>query len=241
MTRALVTGGTHGIGLAIARALAADGCDVAICSRTPDRLHRATDLLRAAAPRSEILAMSCDVLDPKQIEQVCDRLTMAWAGTDILICNAGGGGSWGSRDIVATADDVWPDVYQKNAGAATQFTLWAIPHMLDRGWGRVVCITSIGNDRPWFNMAKAAQTALMQTLAWQYARAGITFNCVAPGRIAVGGKEDGLTPEALARYPMGRVGTPEEVASVVRFLCSDEARYVNGACITVDGGESVAR
>ena len=112
--------------------------------------------------------------------------------------------------------------------------------MREYKWGRVVTITSIlggkdGNARPWFAMAKAAQTALMKSLATQsyLARDGITFNSVAPGLIDVG--KPGLGNEEL---PLGRMGTPEEVANVVAFLCSDGASLVNGANIIVDGGQS---
>ena len=159
---------------------------------------------------------------------------------DILINNVGGGGRWGSESIENTSHDVWEQVYQKNAGAAVDLTMWAIPHMRARKWGRVVTITSIlggkdGNGRPWFSMAKAAQTALMKSLATQsyLARDGITFNSVAPGLIDVG--KPGLGNEEL---PLGRMGTPEEVANVVAFLCSDGASLVNGANIVVDGGQS---
>ena len=129
---------------------------------------------------------------------------------------------------------------QKNAMASARLTQLVLHHMRRKKWGRVVTITSIlggkdGNARPWFAMAKAAQTALMKSLATQsyLARDGITFNSVAPGLIDVG--KPGLGNEEL---PLGRMGTPEEVANVVAFLCSDGASLVNGANIVVDGGQS---
>lgn len=158
---------------------------------------------------------------------------------DILINNAGGGGRWGSDSIEETPFDTWREVMQKNAMAAAYLTQRALPGMRERKWGRVVTITSIfggkdGNARPWFVMAKAAQTALMKSLATQsyLARDGITFNSVAPGEIDVG------KPPSGAELPLGRMGTPEEVANVVAFLCSDAASLVNGANIVVDGGQS---
>ena len=236
--RALITGGTHGIGLAIAAALCTQGgCKIAVCSSTDARL--ADVIWRFPA---STLAIKADMTIPGAAQAVTDRIDSEWGGLDILVNNVGGGGRWGS-DIVEDADDeVWSGVLQKNACAAANFTMWAIPHMRKQKWGRVVTVTSIlggkeGNGRPWFVMAKAAQTALMKSLASQsyLARDGITFNSVAPGLIDVG--KPGLGNEEL---PLGRMGTPEEVANVVAFLCSPLASLVNGANIVVDGGQSRA-
>lgn len=177
-----------------------------------------------------------------QIVGATQIIDAEWGGIDILINNVGGGGRWGLETAEDADDEVWEGVYQKNAAASYQFAMWAIPHMRRQKWGRVITITSIlggkeGNGRPWFVMAKAAQTALMKSLASQsyLARDGITFNSVAPGLIDVG--KPGLGNEEL---PLGRMGTPEEVANVVAFLCSPLASLVNGANITVDGGQSRA-
>ncbi len=125
--------------------------------------------------------------------------------------------------------------------------------MASNKWGRIVTITSTlgrsGGGRPWFNVAKTAQTALMKNLARNrnFVRQGITFNSVAPGCIAIqntGWHDEELKdPESFksmldADFPLGRLGTPEEVADVVTFLCSVKASLVNGASILVDGGES---
>ncbi len=213
---ALVTGGSKGIGLAIVRALCAEGCAVSMWSR----------------------ASGIDVLNEHNI---IDAIAETEA-PDILVNNVGGGGRWGEEIVEETRDHIWEEVYSKNAGIAARLTMWAIPHMRAQKWGRVVTITSIlggkeGNGRPWFVMAKAAQTALMKSLASQsyLARDGITFNSVAPGLIDVG--KPGLGDEEL---PLGRMGTPEEVANVVAFLCSPLASLVNGANIVVDGGQSRA-
>ncbi len=226
---ALVTGGTKGIGLAIATALMRQDISVFVCSRTKPQT-------KGWVPYHWIEG---DALNPATPSRVLNYINRP---VDILVNNAGGGGRWGLENIERTEPEVWAEVYQKNAGAAAEFTRLVIPYMRERKWGRVVTITSIlggkeGNGRPWFVMAKAAQTALMKSLAKQsyLARDGITFNSVAPGLIDVG--KAGLGNEDL---PLGRMGTPEEVANVVAFLCSPAASLVNGANIVVDGGQSDA-
>lgn len=250
--RALVTGGSHGIGLASARKLAAEGCDVAICSRSTQRLEEATAALSSFGVRT--LAVEADVLDPLAADRVMDTIEREWGALQILINNVGGGGRWGKANVEETELRVWEEVYEKNAMAAVRFTRRALPLMRRGRWGRVVAITSIfggkeGIGRPWFVAAKAAETGLMKSLSSTsyLVRDGITFNCVAPGGIYIEGtgfedekRQDPIAFERMVdqQYPLGRLGTPEEVASVVVFLCSDQASLVNGANITVDGGQS---
>ena len=249
---ALVTGGSHGIGLASARQLAAEGCNIAICSRSQERLDAATGNLKAYGVRT--LAVAADVLDASAADRVMDVVDREWGKLDILVNNVGGGGRWGKETVEETELRVWSEVYEKNAMAAVRFTRRALPHMRRGKWGRIVTITSIyggkeGGGRPWFTMAKAAETGLMKSLsAMSYlVRDGITFNSVAPGGIYIEGTgfddEKRRDPEAFRRtideeYPLGRLGTPEEVAAMVVFLCSQQASLVNGANITVDGGQS---
>jgi 3-oxoacyl-[acyl-carrier protein] reductase len=251
--RALVTGGSHGIGLAIAHALAQERCHVAICSRSVARLEDAKRLL--AGHGVDVLAIAADVLDQANIDTVTASIDRAWGGVDILVNNVGGGGRWGSASIEETPLSVWQEVHQKNAGAAAAFIRWAIPAMRRKKWGRLIAIASIygkqGGGRPWFTAAKAAQIAAMKSLAMTpyLARDGITFNTVAPGSIMIPdtgwAAERDRDPAAFAarlerEFPLGRLGTPEEVAAVVLFLCSQQASLVNGACIVADGGESDA-
>ncbi len=250
--RALVTGGSHGIGLATAERLAREGCHVAVCSRSQERLDAASAALRRLGV--EVLAMVADVLDPAAADGVMDAVERSWGGVEILVNNVGGGGRWGKEIVEDTDMRVWGEVYEKNAMAAVRFTRRALPHMRRGKWGRVVTVTSIyggkdGQGRPWFTMAKAAETGLMKSLSSMayLVRDGITFNSVAPGGIYIPdtGFEDEKRrdPEGFQRmidaeYPLGRLGTPEEVAAVIAFLCSTEAGLVNGANITVDGGQS---
>jgi 3-oxoacyl-[acyl-carrier protein] reductase len=247
---ALVTGGSHGIGLATARTLADEGCNVAICARNEDRVAQAVHDLKATGVK--VIGVSADVLIPADIERVMKTILDAWGTIHILVNNVGGGGRWGSPSFEETPEQVWIDVYNKNAMAAIQFTRLAIPFMRKQKYGRVVTVSSIigreGGGRPWFNMAKSAEISLMKTLSmYKYlVRDGITFNTVAPGAIMIEGTgwtvEKENDPQGFSSFvenlPLGRMGIPEEVANVVTFLCSKQASLVNGACITVDGGES---
>lgn len=177
--RTLVTGGSHGIGLAIIQALYEEGCEIESISRRE----------------------GYDVLNPNDV----DKALKKFPNVDILVNNVGGGGRWGSENPLATEITVWRDVYEKNAMSAVHFTMNAIPYMLKQGWGRVITIASIhgreGGGRPWFSMAKASEVSLMKTLAIHYRGSGITFNSVAPGSIAIPGtanETEGGTPEEIA-------------------------------------------
>lgn len=248
---ALITGGSHGIGLAAAKALAAEGCHVAICSRTQARLDAAIGELKSYGVKAE--AFVADVLRDGDIDRVMDGIERAWGTLHILVNNVGGGGRWGEENIEATDLRVWKEVFDKNAMAAVGFTRRAIPLMRKNRWGRVVTVTSMhgreGGGRPWYNMAKGAETNLMKTLALTryLVRDGITFNSVAPGGIYIAGTgfedERRRDPAAFERavdehYPLGRMGTPEEIAAVIAFVCSQQAALVNGASIAVDGGQT---
>ncbi|MCM8797735.1 MAG: SDR family oxidoreductase [Candidatus Omnitrophica bacterium] len=248
---ALVTGGTHGIGKAIALALADEGCSVAVCSRTSSRIAETERELKAKG--ANYLAIHADVTLKKDIDRVFKTIINKWDTLHILVNNVGGGGRWGEEDIEATDERVWQEVYDKNVTTAIRFIKLAIPYMRRQKWGRIITITSIygreAGGRPWFNIAKTAQTALMKNLALKkdIVRYGITFNSVAPGSIMIPDtgwdKERKKNPIAFKRFvrqnfPLGRLGTPEEVASVVVFIASEKASLVNGASILVDGGES---
>lgn len=248
---AIVTGGSHGIGHAIALALADEGCNVAICARNEERVNNTIKEIKAKAVAT--IGVSADVMNLADIERVIKTVIDSWGTIHILVNNAGGGGRWGSDNVEETTEDVWLDVYNKNALAAIRFTIRVVPYMRRQKWGRVVTITSTygreGGGRPWFNMAKSAEISLMKTLAMKpdLVRDGITFNSIAPGSIMIPDtgweKEQKADPVKFQKkvnhqFPLGRLGTSMEVANVVTFICSERAALVNGACITVDGGES---
>jgi 3-oxoacyl-[acyl-carrier protein] reductase len=248
---ALVTGGTHGIGLAIAISLAKEGVNIATFSRSKVKINNTKNILQKY--KVKVLAIQADALDRNSVNNVISNVIKKWDHIDILINNVGGGGRWGKEKIEETSDEVWYEVMQKNAMTAALLTNKVIPSMIRNKWGRVVTITSIfgkeGGGRPWFNMAKAAEVALMKSMSLikYLVRSGITFNTVAPGGIYITetGSEFEKDQNRIAfekkidnEYPLGRMGTPKEVADVVLFLCSNQASLVNGTQITVDGGQS---
>ena len=250
---ALITGGTHGIGLQISISLAKEGVNVAVFSRSDANLDKFKNILKKYDV--DIIAIKADALEKKSVNYVMKIIKKKWSNLDILINNVGGGGRWGKEKIEETNENVWYEVMQKNAFTAALFTSRIIPFMIKKKWGRVITITSIfgkeGGGRPWFTMAKSAEVALMKSLSLTkyLVRSGITFNTVAPGGIFIPGtgfeQEKQNNPIQFSKmidedYPLGRMGTPEEVANLVLFLCSNQASLINGAQITIDGGQSRA-
>lgn len=249
---ALVTGGSRGIGRRTALMLAEEGCNVAICARGKEWLDKTGLEIEAFGVKT--LTIQADVTKLEDIERAFKVLIGAWGTIHILVNNAGGEGTRVDDSPEDMPDQMWVDSLDLNALAAVRFTRLALPAMRKQKWGRVVTISSKhgreGGGRPWYTMAKAAEIGLMKTLAMNHdlARAGITFNTVAPGAVLteVGAwadfhKEDpaGFQIKMKAR-PMGRLGLPEEVASVILFICSEQASLLSGACIPVDGAESSA-
>lgn len=247
---ALVTGGSYGIGRAIAVALAREGCHVAICARGRARLDEAVVEIESQGVRA--LGIAADVRYRGDVERVVEASVAAWGTMHVLVNNAGGGGGRVGQSVEDVEDDVWTEAYVLNARAATWFTMLVLPHMRRQRWGRVVTITSLqgheAGGRPWYNMAKSAETGLMKTLALDpsLVRDGLTFNCIAPGAVIHEGNEwDSFRREAPQRFadaidrlPLGRLSTPEEIANVAVFACSERAALLNGTSIPVDGGQS---
>jgi len=247
---ALVTGGTHGIGRAIALSLADEGCKVVVCSRNQIRIDETISILQGK--NVDCLGLQADVMSKSNIEKVMRDVVTRFGTINILVNSVGGGGRWGSDIIEDTEEEVYSEVYEKNALAAIRFTTLVIPYMRKQKWGRVVTITSIygkeAGGRPWFAMAKTAETAFMKSLSIKHylTRDNITFNSVAPGAIMIPDTGwEAITEEKRKEnilflekdVPVERFGKPEEVADLVTFLCSEKAAFINGTSISIDGGQ----
>jgi 3-oxoacyl-[acyl-carrier protein] reductase len=247
----LITGGSHGIGAATALEFAREGCQVVICARDKEKIDQTINEIQSFGVKA--LGIAADVLRPDAAFMVVNETIKNFGTIHILVNNVGGGGRWGGENILDTEEKVWYEVFQKNTMAAIQFTRETLPYMIKQKWGRVVSVASIygkeAGGKPWFNLAKSAEISFMKTMAMdaKIVRKNITFNSVAPGALMIAGtgweEEKNKNPKRFdarlnANFPLGRMGTPEEVARVIVFICSKSASYVNGACIAVDGGES---
>jgi 3-oxoacyl-[acyl-carrier protein] reductase len=248
---AIVTGSSKGLGLAAARALAAEGCRVVICARGRDALDVAAAALGATTGDPDrVLAIEADVSTADGAAAVVSRTLDRFGRIDILVNNVG---KAGGGDIVATPDTEWQSAIDQTLFPAIRMSRLVVPSMRETGAGAILMIASIwgreSGGRMTYNAVKAAEISLAKAMAQQLARDGIRVNSIAPGSIAFEGgswwKRQQEDPVGMAEFvtreiPFGRFGRAEEVGNVVAFLASPRASWITGACLTVDGGQSRA-
>ena len=233
---ALVTGGSRGIGAAIARQLANEGWPVGINYRSDsDAAEAVVKEITDAGGRA--LPLQGDIGEPETADALFTALEDEFGPVLILVNNAGVRADGLSPQI---DDDDWEKVIDTNLSAAFRLTRRALRPMLKARYGRVVNIASIVGQRANpgqanYAASKAGLVAMTKTVAAEVARRGVTVNAVAPGLIETDMTE-GIGENLLEHVPARRPGTPDEVAECVRFLASDGAAYVTGVCLTVDGG-----
>jgi 3-oxoacyl-[acyl-carrier protein] reductase len=246
---ALITGSSRGLGLAGAKALAAEGARVCICARGEERLAEAAREVEAVAgSRDRVLAVQADVSTADGVDLVIRRTVETFGGVDILVNNVGRAGG---TDIVTTTDDEWQAAFDETLFPAIRASRAAVPHMKARGGGVILMIASIwgreSGGRMTYNAVKAAEISLAKAMAQQLAPHNIRVNSIAPGSILFPGgswhKRQQADPEGIAEFvkrelPFGRFGRAEEVGDVIAFLASPRASWISGASITVDGCQS---
>jgi citronellol/citronellal dehydrogenase len=236
---AIVTGGTRGIGAAAAMILAECGADIVVAGRDSDRLQTVAESIRQRSGR-RVLGVAADISQEADVVSLVDQAIGEFGRVDILVNNAGGPAR---SDIETTSAAAWDAVMSANLRGAFLCTREAGRHMLMRGRGAIVNISSLAgvNAVPFasaYGAAKAGLQNFTQATSTAWASRGIRTNAIAVGVIAHESKV--RPPDAVARIaaaiPMRRLGTPEEIASIILFLVSDAASFVTGATILASGG-----
>lgn len=239
---ALITGGSKGIGFAIASGFARAGADLFLCSRGKERLDQAVTELRSIAPDVKIEATIADMAKREEANRLAAEATARLGKVDILVNNAG----WNiPQPIDEIKDEDWDYCVELNLSSVMALTRAIVPGMKERGWGRVIHISSIMGlgstpKRNVYSATKAALIGMCRATALDLGSYGITCNCIAPGPIATEMPMSILSQEQQdsfsRRTAVGRWGKPEEIAGPALLLASDAGSYITGETIVVDGG-----
>jgi 3-oxoacyl-[acyl-carrier protein] reductase len=238
---ALVTGASQGIGRAVAHGLAAEGAKVVLSARGEGALAGAVEEIRLAG--GEAFGLSADVSKAEEVEDLMKRLRHYHGDPAILVINAGGPPSGLAAEL---DDEAWARGFELTLMSAVRLARGVLPAMREKGWGRIINITSLSVREPVARLAlsntlRAGVTGFAKTLANEVALDGVTVNNVAPGYTATERldelfKDEEARIKLVQRIPVGRLARPEEIASAAVFLASEKAGYMTGQTLLVDGG-----
>lgn len=248
---ALVAASSRGLGRAAAQLLAGEGARVVLCARNDGELQAAADAIRNETG-AEVLAVAADVSVAEDIRRVVQRAREAFGGVDILVNNAGGPPPGYFEDMT---DEDWRQAHELTLMSTVRFTRAVLPHMREQRFGRIINITSVSVKQPidqllLSNSLRLGVIGWAKTLSNQVAADGVTINNVCPGwtrtervtgLLAARSKNEGISQAEAEQtitdtVPMGRLGEPEELASLIVYLASSRAAYMTGTTIQVDGG-----
>lgn len=251
--RAVVTGASLGIGAATVEMLADHGASVAFCARSQEAVDRQASY-RPPSGSGSVEGYTADMGDADSVAAFLTAAEAEGGPADILVNNVGASPS---RNFLYMTDDDWAELFELNLLSAVRCTRHCLPHMRSQRWGRVVMVASNAAFYPGaalidYGATKAAMVATGKALAGKYGADNVLVNSVLPGLIhtAMWERAAGEVAEATSTtadaviaanskaVPVGRYGTSEEVASVITFLCTPAASYVNGAALTIDGGQA---
>lgn len=246
---AIVTGASRGLGLAAAKALAAEGANVVICARGEEQLQKAVnEILQHALSGARALTVTADVSTAAGVNNVIDFAIKSFGRLDIVINNVGLGKG---GDLEATTDAEWQEAFDQTLFPAVRMSRAAVPHLRKQSGCAIVIVSSIfgreAGGRMTYNAVKAAEISLAKSLAQQLAKDQIRVVSVAPGSILFEGgswwKRQQADPEGIAQFvkqelPFGRFGKPEEVGAAIAFLASPKASWISGTTVVVDGCQS---
>jgi NAD(P)-dependent dehydrogenase (short-subunit alcohol dehydrogenase family) len=243
--RALITGGSRGLGRAMAQAFAEAGADLVLVGRTAETLAQASEELRPLGRRVDVIA--ADLENGPAAEQLCQRVLAEHAPIDILVNNVGG-----RRENIPTEAmplETWQRYLDLNLNTAFACTRHLGAAMLSRRWGRIINIASIsaqvamkGIEGRHYETAKAAMVGFTRSVAADWASRGVTVNAIAPGPFLTDPnrrwfrEKPTFQQDVEAMVPMGRLGRPEEIGPLALYLASEASRYMTGATLVIDGG-----